>query len=42
MGSSSIDDVVKVSAPWVFSWVPSEEMYGEEGLRIDTNALGIL
>jgi hypothetical protein len=41
MDSSSIGDVVRVSAPWVFSWVPSEEMYGEEGPRIDANALGI-
>src|SRR5882672_5045029 len=32
MGSSSIGDVVRISAPWVFSWVPSEYDVREEGV----------
>src|SRR2546428_8069086 len=32
MDSSSTGDVVKVSAPWVFSWAPSRGGVREEGV----------
>src|SRR6266849_1169688 len=32
MGSSSTGDVVKVLAPWVFSWAPSSVGVREEGV----------
>src|SRR5215470_4449073 len=41
MGLSSTGDVVKVSAPWVFSWAPSSVGVREEGVGwMDKGRLG--
>src|SRR5262249_16701480 len=41
MGLSSTGDVVKVSAPWVFSWAPSSVGVREEGVGwMDKRRLG--